>query len=651
MTGLQTEYSQFIHLSRYARYNHELKRRETWSETVDRYVDFFRQHLTAYGMPADDSIYDEVREAIYQCRILPSMRCLMSAGPALKLHNMSGYNCTYLAINRTACFREIMYILMCGSGVGFSVERQFICHLPVVPNELVNHDATIVVGDSKEEWAMSYDRLINLLYEGKVPKWDVSLVRPAGSVLKTIGGRASGPAPLIELFQFTINMFRNARGRKLRSIEVHDIITKLGDIVVVGGVRRSALISLSNLSDDRMRHAKSGNWWDLYPHRALANNSVCYTEKPNAECFMEEWLSLMKSKSGERGIFNRKSAQSHVATLGRRDPNHDFGTNPCSEIILRDCQTCNLSTIIVRSDDTEESLIDKIRLATVIGTWQSTLNDFHPVLSSKWGENNREERLLGVSMTGIFDNPITSAAAIAAGTVGTIGAMDRLKSLLTYLKNTAIETNKTWALKLGINPSAAITCVKPEGTASQLVDSASGIHPRFSEYYVRTVRGSVLDPLVQMMQKQGFPNEPERFHPETTVVFSFPVRSPQHCVTRKNLTAIQHLELWKTYQEYYCEHKPSVTINVKDDEWLEVGAWVYRHFDKISGISFLPYSDHIYEQAPYQECSEQTYRELLERMPRNINWNDLVDYEKEDQTKSAKTLACTALECEIVDLV
>lgn len=638
--SLPSEYQNFIHLSRYSRWVDEKGRRETWEETVDRYFNFFDDHLkTNYNYKVPTDLRNELREAVLNLDIMPSMRCLMTAGEALRRDNVAGYNCSYVAVNRVRAFDEIMYVLMCGTGVGFSVERQYVEKLPTIAEEFTNSDTTIIVEDSKIGWAKAYKELISLLISGQIPKWDVSKIRPAGARLKTFGGRASGPRPLDDLFRFTVDTFRAAAGRKLTSIEAHDVVCKIAEIVVVGGVRRSALISLSNLTDERMREAKSGAWWVSNSQRALANNSVAYKEKPEIGTFMDEWVSLYKSKSGERGIFNRDATKKTVAKLGdRRDPNYEFGTNPCSEIILRDREFCNLSEVIVRSHDTAETLARKVRLATVLGTWQSTLVNFR-YLSSEWQKNCTEEALLGVSMTGIMDCSLTRGD----------NGVDALKAMLCDLRHLAVRVNAEFAKKIGVNPSAAITCVKPSGTVSQLTDSASGIHARHSEYYIRTVRADNKDPLCKLMKDMGFPWEPDHMKPDHTTVFSFPICSPKS-VYRNDLNAIQQLETWLVYQENWCEHKPSVTITVREHEWLEVGAWVYKHFDKISGISFLPHSDHSYKQAPYQECTEVEYHELSAKLPKQVNWSDLSKYEKEDHTAGTQTFACSGDKCELVDL-
>jgi ribonucleoside-triphosphate reductase (thioredoxin) len=645
------DYQKFIALSRYARWLPDQNRRETWEETVDRFMSF----VVANKVDADTA--SEIRSAIINLEVMPSMRAMMTAGKAANRDNTCIYNCSYLPVDDPKSFDEAMFILLCGTGVGFSVERQYISKLPEIPEKLFESDTVIVVKDSKEGWAKSYRQLLAMLWAGEIPKWDVSSIRPAGAKLKTFGGRASGPDPLVDLFRFTITAFKKAAGRKLTSIECHDIMCKIGEVVVVGGVRRSAMISLSNLSDDRMRHAKSGQWWITDPQRALSNNSVSYTDKPDAESFMREWLALVESKSGERGIFNRNASKAQAAKNGRRDPGFEFGTNPCSEIILRPYQFCNLTECVVRADDTMESLTRKVKLATILGTIQSTYTHF-PYLRKIWRDNTDAERLLGVSLTGILDHKLmggkgwyiyphgeefASAAAKKFGEYELDWALDRLRQ-------TAIDTNAKWAEKLGIPVSAAITCVKPSGTVSQLVDSASGIHARHSEYYIRTVRGDNKDPLTQFMKDAGIPNEPCVMKPDTTTVFSFPHKSPSGAITRNDMSAIEQLELWLTYQRHWCEHKPSVTVTVRDDEWVEVGAWVFKHFDEVSGISFLPHSDHSYKQAPYQECSEREYLDALANMPEVIDWTDLRFYETEDATSGSQTLACVSGSCEIVDI-
>ena len=626
---LPTPYQQFIAKSRYARWLEDEGRRETWSETVSRYMENVVKISGAEAF--------EIEEAILNLDVMPSMRAMMTAGVALDRDNTSGYNCSYLPIDDPKSFDEAMFILLCGTGVGFSVERQYISKLPEVPDQLFDSETTVVVKDSKEGWAKAFRQVTSLLWAGEIPKWDVSKVRPAGARLKTFGGRASGPAPLVDLFNFTVDTFKKAQGRKLTSLECHDLMCKIGQIVVVGGVRRSAMISLSNLSDDRMRNAKSGQWWENEGQRALANNSVSYTEKPDLEQFLQEWAALIASKSGERGIFNREASKKQAAKSGRRNPEWEFGTNPCSEIILRPYQFCNLTEVVVRATDTIDTLKNKVRIATILGTIQSKYTNF-PYLRKVWQKNTEEERLLGVSLTGIMDNPLMTRKNKG------------LETTLEHLRDVAIRTNAEWADRLGIPHSAAITCVKPSGTVSQLVDSASGIHARHSQYYIRTVRGDNKDPLTKFMQDMGVPSEPCVMKPDTTTVFSFPVKSPDKCVTRNDMTAVEQLQTWLVYQRHWCEHKPSVTISVKDEEWLHVGAFVYEHFDEMSGVSFLPHSDHTYQQAPYQDCDKATYQELLKTTPKAIDWSMLSEYELEDNTSGMQTMACSADNCEIVDL-
>ena len=648
---LPTEYQQFIHLSRYARWDYEKGRRETWHETIERYFDFFTRHLEKnHEFILENGERTELENAVKHLKVMPSMRCLMTAGPALEKENIAGYNCAYVKVDHVRSFDEILYILMNGTGVGFSVEEEYVKKLPTIPDELYETDTTIVVADSKLGWARAFKELISLLYGGHIPKWDVSKIRPAGAPLKTFGGRASGPAPLVDLFNFVVSTFSVAVGRKLKPIEAHDIVCKTAEVVVVGGVRRSALISLSDLNDREMRFAKSGQWWEKDVQRSLANNSVNYKEKPDVGTFMREWLSLYDSKSGERGIYNGLASKYHVNELNTREKDKDgtyiqrrlarddFGTNPCSEIILRSREFCNLSEVVVRSNDTIESLRSKVRIATILGTFQSTLTSFK-YLSTEWKRNCEEERLLGVSLTGIMDCVLTN------GTKGNV------KKLLNELRELAVETNKEWSEKLGIERSASITCVKPSGTVSQLVDSASGIHARHNPYYIRTVRADNKDPLCKLMVAEGFPNEPDVTKPEHTTVFTFPSKSPKGAICRNDMTAEKQLSLWHTYAKEWCEHKPSVTISVKDDEWVNTAAWVYKHFDDVSGISFLPFSDHTYKQAPYQDCTEQEYNELMEKMPMNVDWSALSNYETQDQTSASQEFACTSEKgCEIVDI-
>ena len=629
---LPTDYQSFIHKSRYARWLDKEGRRENWGETVSRYMDNI-----IYPLAGNDSYIKDIEQAILGLEVMPSMRAMMTAGPAAMRDNVSMYNCSYIAVDNIVAFDEAMFVLLCGTGVGFSVERQYVQKLPEVP-ELFQSETNIVVKDSKEGWAKSLRQLIALLYSGEIPTWDVSRVRPAGARLKTFGGRASGPAPLIDLFNFVIRTFKDAQNRRLSSIECHDIMCKIGEVVVVGGVRRSAMISLSNLSDDKMRHAKSGAWWENNPQRALANNSVSYSEKPDSLSFMREWMALVESGSGERGIFNREAAKKQAAKNGRRNADYEFGTNPCSEIILRSGQVCNLTEVVVRATDNIENLERKVRIATILGTVQSTYTKF-PYLRKLWERNTEEERLLGVSLTGIMDNPLLTTKN--AG----------LEKTLEHLKSVAVATNTEWAERLGIPVSTAISCVKPSGTVSQLVNSSSGIHARHSPYYIRTVRGDNKDPLTQFMIDQKIPNAPDVMKPDQTTVFSFPQKAPDGAVCTEDTTAIEQLEMWLAYQRSWCEHKPSVTINVRNSEWLEVGAFVYKHFDEMSGVSFLPFNEHTYQQAPYQDCGKHDYETLLSCMPTSIDWEALSDYEQEDNTAGSQTLACSGDSCEIVDLV
>ena len=623
------EYQQFIHKSRYARWLPEEGRRETWAETVQRYVDFWdnRGQITK----ADG---EKLYKAIYNLDVMPSMRCLMTAGEALDKDNVAGFNCSYLHIDHQKSFDEMMYVLMCGTGVGFSVERQFIEKLPTVAESFHETDTTIVVADSKIGWASAFRELIAMLYAGKVPKWDMHKVRPAGARLKTFGGRASGSQPLEDLFIFCVGIFQKAKGRRLTSIECHDICCKIAEVVVVGGVRRSALISLSNLSDPRMAKAKSGDWWRNEGQRALANNSVSYTEKPDFESFLAEMHTMYDSKAGERGIFSRVAAQKVAARNGRRDPEHSFGTNPCSEIILRSNQFCNLSEIVIRADDDLVSLKKKVEVAAIIGSLQATLTDFR-YLRNIWKRNTEEEALLGVSLTGICDHYLLGKDS------------PDLEKWLTEMRDVAIKTNKEWAEKLGINQSTAITCVKPSGTVSQLVDSASGIHPRFSKHYIRRVRSDKKDPLAQYMTAAGFPVEDDVMS-KSSLVFSFPIKSPDSSTTVRQVGAMEQLKLWKKYQDYWCEHKPSITVYYTDDEFLQVSQWIWENFDTVSGISLLPVSDHVYQQAPYEDITAEKYEELLAAMPVDVNWDDLEHFEKEDTTTGSQELACTGGACEIV---
>ena len=638
---IKNPYENFIALSRYARWLPDQNRRETWGETVDRFVLYMTNHLkNDYNYEPSASLTLEIRDAIFNRNIMPSMRAVMTAGSALDRDNVAGYNCSFLPVDSLRSFDEAMYILMCGTGVGFSVESVYVDKLPVVNEHFEKTDTTIVVEDSKSGWAKALRELLALLWQGQIPTWDVSQVRPAGARLKTFGGRASGPEPLVNLFEFCITTVKHAAGRRLRSVEAHDIMCKIGEVVVVGGVRRSALISLSDLRDTDMAKAKSGAWWEATGHRALANNSVAYQDRPSMSDFIAEWKNLYDSKSGERGIYNVKAAQKQAAKYGRRDETIRYGTNPCSEIILRPYQFCNLSEIIVREEDDEKTLTRKVELATILGTWQSTLTNFK-YLRKIWRENTEEERLLGVSITGQFGNELMSGKR----------GMDKLSKVLNLLRETAVSTNVEEAGKIGINPSAAVTCVKPSGTVSQLTGVSSGMHPWHNEYYIRTVRGDKKDPLTQFLMEAGVPAEDDFMNPTQTKVFSFPIKAPKGAVLRNDLTAIEHLNIWLTYQRDWCEHKPSITVSVRDEEWMEVGSWVWDHFDEVSGISFLPYSDHTYKQAPYQDATEQEYLDAVAKMPEDIHWSMLTLYETEDSTTGSQNLACSAdAGCEVVDI-
>ena len=638
---IENPYENFIALSRYARWIPEENRRETWGETVDRYFNFMLDHLDKnYKYKPEPKFIEELKDAVYNRNVMPSMRAVMTAGAALDRDHVAGYNCSFIPVDNPRSFDETMYILMCGTGVGFSVEYKYINKLPSVPESFEKSTTTIVVEDSKAGWAKSYRELLAMLWAGQIPSIDVSKLRPAGARLKTMGGRSSGPQPLINLFDFTIAKFKSAAGRQLKPIECHDIMCKIGEVVVVGGVRRSAMISLSNINDIEMAAAKSGNWWENNSQRALSNNSVAYSRKPEMEQFIAEWKNLYDSKSGERGIYNVAAAQKQASRWGRRDPEIHYGTNPCSEIILRPYQFCNLSEVVIREKDTKKDIERKVILATVLGTWQSTLTDFK-YLRKIWKDNTEEERLLGVSITGQFGHRFMSGKE----------GLDKLGKFLNELRDLARICNKEQAEILGINISTAITCVKPSGTVSQLTGVSSGMHPWHSQYYIRTVRGDKKDPLSTFLKEVGIPCEDDFMKPDQTYVFSFPVKAPQGAIIRDDLTAIDHLNTWLVYQREWCEHKPSITVSVKEDEWMEVGAWVYKYFDEVSGISFLPHSDHSYRQAPYQEITETEYLELLAKMPSNIRWADLSFYETEDGTTGTQSLACTSDgNCELVDI-
>lgn len=637
--SLPTPYQEFIALSRYARFLDDQGRRETWGETVDRYVNYVTGTLEKYNnyvIPQD--LKDEIRSAIFNLEVMPSMRGIMSAGPALERDNTALYNCSYLPVDNLRAFDETMYILMCGTGVGYSVESQYVNQIPPVNEHFEKSNTTIIVEDSKAGWARALRELLALLWQGQVPTWDMSKVRPAGARLKTFGGRASGPEPLDRLFTFSVDLIKGAAGRKITPIEAHDLMCKIAEVVVVGGVRRSAMISLSDLNDRTMASAKAGAWWEYNGQRALANNSAVYESKPTMDVFMEEWKSLYDSKSGERGIFSRDAARRVAAKNGRRDPNWEWGTNPCSEIILRPNQFCNLTEVVVSSTDTLDDLKHKVKIAAIIGTFQASFTRLK-YLRKNWIKNIEEEALLGVSLTGQLGHKVLSGQ----------DGLDKLANWLDEMREHAVDVNKEFAAKIGINQSTAVTCVKPSGTVSQLTGVSSGMHPWHSQYYIRTVRADNKDPLTQLMKDYGVPNEPDVMKPDSTTVFSFPVKAPEDALVRENLTAVEHLNLWLIYQRHWAEHKPSITVSVKENEWMEVGAFVYKYFDEISGISFLPYSEHTYQQAPYQECTKEDYEALLAKMP-DILWSDLSLYEFEDSTSGSQTFACAAGDCEVVDL-
>jgi ribonucleoside-triphosphate reductase (thioredoxin) len=634
LNNTMTPYQTYIAKSRYARFLDDKGRREHWGETVKRYFDFMEKQLKEKNnFTLTPELRSKLQTAVTNLDVVPSMRAIMTAGEALERQNIAGYNCSYLPIDDPKSFDEAMYILLCGTGVGFSVEQKYVSKLPEVPDRLFESNTVVAVKDSKEGWAKSLRQIIALLYAGEIPQWDVSGVRPAGARLKTFGGRASGPEPLVELFKYVVGKFKGAAGRRLTSLEAHDILCKIGEVVVVGGVRRSAMISLSDLTDDRMAHAKAGNWWDGNGQRALANNSAVYDSRPDVGQFMREWSSIYESHSGERGIFNRYASELQASKNGRRKLNQEWGTNPCSEIILRPYQFCNLSSVIVRSDDTVDRLRDKVAMATILGTFQSTMTHF-PYLRKVWQTNTEEERLLGVSMTGILDNTLLNNPDSA-----------ELPKLLEELKDVSVATNAEYAAALNINQSVAITCIKPEGTVSQLTGTASGIHPQHSRFFIRRVRSDNKDPLTDFLKAQGFPSEPCVMKPESTTVFSFPVKVAEGAVFREDLDAIQHLKLWLVYQRHWCEHKPSVTISVKEDEWPEVGAWVWKNFDEVTGVSFLPMDGGTYRQAPYETIDEQTYDTMFAEMPKTIDWESFI--EVTDNVEGVQTLACTSGACEL----
>lgn len=638
---LTDPYRNFIAVSRYARWDEEKGRRENWSETVDRYVEFMLETVAKNNnYKATKALREEIRSAILNHQVMPSMRALMTAGPALERENLAGYNCAFISVDSPRAFDEALYVLMNGTGLGFSVTQEDVNKLPIIDDDFHQTDTTIMVADSKLGWSKALKELVAMLYTGQVPFINTDKVRPAGARLKTFGGRASGPAPLREVLEFFIRTFKKAAGRRLTTLECHDLVCKIAEIVVVGGVRRAALISLSDLSDNKVARAKTGEWWTANPQRALANNSAIYATKPDVETFLAEWSNLIESKSGERGIFNIDSIRKHITKFGRRDPDKVQGVNPCGEIPLRPNGLCNLTEVIVEAADTKETIKEKIRIATILGTFQSTLTNFK-YLRKSWRENADEERLLGVSLTGQFGNTLFNGSE----------GLDKLSETLDELRLYAVEVNKELAAKLGINQSVAVTTVKPSGTVSQLAKSSSGMHPWHSEYYLRTVRGSNNDPLTTFLKDSGIPSEPCVMRPNDTTVLYFPTEAPKGAVTRKDLTALEHLEIWRVYRNHWTEHNPSVTISVKDEEWIDVAAWLYKNWEDAAGISFLPQTDHVYKQAPYQDVTQEEYEAWMERMPDEIHWSLLSHYEVEDTTTGSQTLACSADGgCEVVDI-
>lgn len=623
--------AEFVYYRTYSRWMDKENRRETWIETVDRYINFMRENI---GSRLDEKEYEELRLAILNQEIMPSMRLMWSAGDAARKTNVCAYNCSFIAPSKLEDFAEIMYLLMCGTGAGFSVESQTVQQLPLIKKQTGEILPIYEIKDSKEDWGDSLTAGMKAWYEGKDIKFDYSKLRLAGERLKTMGGRSSGPEPLRALLDFTRSKILNRQGKRLTNLDVHDIICKIGEVVVMGGVRRSALISLSDLDDEEMRHSKEGQFYLNEPQRQMANNSAVYNQRPTAAEFMEEWLALAKSGTGERGIFNRGGLESQLPERRWKVFAKDSataGTNPCGEIILKSKQFCNLTEVVARHEDTAETLLKKTRLATILGTYQSTLTNF-PYISKEWKKNCEEERLLGVSLTGQWDSPAS-----------------RSPEIVKKLKMLAIEVNKEYAKKFGINPSTCITCVKPSGTVSQLVDSASGMHTRHAKYYIRRIRISATDPLFQMLKDQKFPYYPEVGQAEgsaSTYVLEFPVKAPDGAVTRNSLSALDQLEHWKLIKENFTEHNPSVTISVGNDEWISTANWLYQNWNILGGLSFLPRVDHSYALAPYEEISEEKYYELLAKMP-EIDFSEIVVYEKEDSTQGAKELACVAGVCEV----
>ncbi len=623
--------AEFVYYRTYSRWVEAEDRRETWIETVDRYMSFMAENLKD---KLSEKEYTEIRNFILEHKSVPSMRLLQFAGKAARTTNVCAYNCSFIAPTLLQDFGEIAYILMCGTGVGFSVEYQTVETLPQIKRQTGTMLTDYIIEDSKEGWADAIVYGMQTWYDGKDVRFDYSKIRPAGSRLKTMGGRASGPGPLRDLMDFMRNRILARQGRRLKTIDVHDVICKIGEVVVAGGVRRSALISLSDLDDQEMRNSKIGTFYYHSPQRSMANNSAIYNSKPTPEEFMEEWLALMKSGTGERGIFNRGSLRDQLPA--RRVELVDeglniMGTNPCGEIILQSKQFCNLTEVIARPEDTEATLMEKIRVATILGTYQATLTNF-PYLSKDWQQNCRTERLLGVSITGQWDCPAVRESA-----------------MLQKLKTKAQEVNQEYAKRFGINPSTCITCVKPSGNTSQTTDSSSGLHPRYSPYYLRRVRISATDPLFHMLRDQKVPYYPEvgqTMENATTFVVEFPIKSPDGAICRNDITALEQLEYWKNVKESYTEHNPSVTVYVGEQEWFEVGNWVYKNWDIVGGISFLPRSNHAYALAPYQEITKEEYEAARANFPQ-LDFSDLVLYEKSDETENKREIACAGGACEL----
>ncbi len=628
----RNQLSEFVYYTTYSRWLPEKGRRETWLETIDRYLGFMRDNL---GDKLSEAEYGEIREYMLHMRAMGSMRLLWSAGKAAKKSNIAGYNCAFIAPSKWQDFAEIMFILMNGTGIGFSVEHQTVEQLPMIKKQTGEAPLKFTIPDSREGWCDAFAIGLKTWAEGKDIVYDYSQIRPQGARLATMGGRASGPAPLKSLLDFTRERMLARQGRRLSTVDAHDIICKTGEVIVAGGVRRAALISLSDLDDQGMREAKNGQFWNTQPQRAMANNSSIYNEKPSVPEFLDEWVNLVKSGTGERGIFNRGQLKSQLPARRWKIFQKGVdtaGTNPCGEIVLQSKQFCNLSEVVARPDDTEESLLEKVRIATILGTYQATLTHF-PYLSKEWRQNCEEEALLGVSVTGQWD------------------LKPSLRNAQTFrkMREVAIETNRKYAARFGINPSTCITTTKPSGNGSQLFDSSSGLHPRHAPYYIRRVRIENHNPLFKMLREMGVPHHPEvgqTAESATTFVLEFPVAAPKGSVYKDDLTAIQQLEYWKLLKENYTEHNPSATISVSDDEWLEVANWVYANWDLVGGLSFLPRSNHVYRLAPYEAITKEHYEELVKNFP-VIDFSKIVLFEFDDETKGSKELACVSGTCEV----